>query len=124
MMLAAVLILSLSACYYDNEEELYPQAAGGGGCDTANVTYSNVVSKIINTKCATSGCHAGTSGQAIGNFENHANLKTFLDGKKATFINAINHTGGASPMPKGGTKLVACDILKIETWINKGYPNN
>lgn len=124
LLVAVALVLSLSACYYDNEEELYPTAAGGGGCDTANVTYSGVISKIVGTRCALAGCHAGASSQAIGNFENYTSLKTFLDGQKGTFINAINHNAGTSPMPKGSAKLSGCNISQIQIWINNGYPNN
>lgn len=123
LMLGIVAFLSLQSCYYDNEEELYPQA---GNCDTTAVTYSGTVSKILNQRCAISGCHLGASGQAIGIFDTHANTKTYLDaGNTVRLLDAINHRNGRSPMPKGSaTKLDACDLLKIEAWINSGYPNN
>jgi hypothetical protein len=42
----------------------------------------------------------------------------------ASIISAsINHTN-AFPMPKGGGKLDACSINKIDAWIKKGKPNN
>ncbi len=124
ILVIAVLVLSLSACYYDNEEELYPQA-GSGGCDTATTTYAAVISKITATSCALSGCHQGTNAsRTIGSFENHEEIKKYLDINKQRFIDAINHNAGAPTMPKGGSKLAPCDIKKIEKWINKGYLNN
>lgn len=124
ILLAGILIFSLQACYYDSEEELYPQLQGGG-CDTTNTKYTEVVSKIINTNCAISGCHNPQGiGQNYGNFDTHAGLKSFLDNKKQRFIDAINHNAGAPAMPQGRPKLRQCDIDKIEVWIAKGYQNN
>jgi hypothetical protein len=37
---------------------------------------------------------------------------------------AVNHSPGYSPMPKGGTKLSACNISKIKAWIDGGSLNN
>jgi hypothetical protein len=124
LLLAAIFAFGLQACYNDNEEELYPQPAGGSSCDTANATYSGPISKIISQNCALSGCHAGPSGSVNGAFDGYQNIKAYLNSNKPNFIGAINQTGGYSPMPKGGTKLSACDIQKIEVWINAGYPNN
>ena len=36
---------ALQACYYDNEQDLYP-ASGGGGCDTLNLTYQTHILPI------------------------------------------------------------------------------
>ena len=113
---------SLPSCYNDNEEELYPKSTD---CDTANNTYSGFVSKVMGQRCATPGCHAGPGSASIGTFDNHAGLKAVLDAKKNNFIGSIKHSPGANPMPKGGgAKLGDCDIKRLETWINAGYPNN
>jgi hypothetical protein len=112
----------LQSCYYDNEEELYP--APTGGCDTAGVTYSGFVANVISQNCALGGCHGGPVPASQGRLDGYANTKDFLDTRKATFINAINHVQGVSAMPKGGSKLPACTIQKIEAWISSGYPNN
>lgn len=120
-LLPVTFMLLLPSCYYDNEEVLYP---GTGGCDTANVTYSGTISKIFRGSCALSGCHAGTSSQGIGNFEAYASTKAYLDVNSQKLVGAINHTAGFPQMPKGGTKLPACDILKMQVWIAKGYPDN
>jgi hypothetical protein len=124
LLLAAIFAFGLQACYNDNEEELYPQPAGGSTCDTAGVSYAATTSKIISQNCALSGCHAGPSGASNGAFDGYQNIKAYLTNNKPNFIGAINQTGGYSPMPKGTAKLSDCDILKLEAWINSGYPNN
>lgn len=120
-MAVVAIFFSLPSCYYDNEEELYPQTAN---CDTTNTTYSGFVSKLMNQRCAIPGCHIGPGSASIGTFDNHGGLKATLDTKKANFIGSIKHSPGANPMPKGSAKLSDCDIQKLEIWINAGYPNN
>jgi len=121
--LVAIFLICAQACQFNSEEELFPRASGG--CDTTDAKYSLAVSKILNTNCALAGCHKGQAvRQTIGDFENHEGAKIYLDANKQRFLNAINHNAGASPMPKNGAKLNKCDILMLETWISKGYPNN
>src|SRR5215212_9866450 len=93
---AFILSLSFQSCYYDNEEELYPQA---GNCDTAGVTYSAKIKPMVDTRCALVGCHG--SGSLNGDFSTHATFKSFLDVKKTNFIESINFRG-PKPMPQGG----------------------
>jgi hypothetical protein len=46
-MTAAILVVSLHSCYYDNVEELYPSSSN---CDTTNVNYTNDVWPVINAQ--------------------------------------------------------------------------
>ncbi len=108
---------SLHSCYYDNVEELYPQAPA---CDTTNVTYSVTVWPIIENNCTS--CH--NAGFPSGNvsLSNYDEIVAAV--KNGSLLGTIRHENGWSPMPKGGGKLADCDIKKIETWINAGTPNN
>jgi hypothetical protein len=112
------LTLTLSGCYYDIEEELYPNAAA---CDTSGVTYSGTVSVLLqNNGCI--GCHSASSAQGNVVLATYNDVKSnALNGK---LLGAIKHSNGYSPMPKGGNKMKECDIRKIEIWINSGTPNN
>ena len=98
-------------------EELYPQPAA---CDTLNITYSNDVLPIINTKCT--GCHSGTA--PAGNI----NLETYDDivaaANNGSLMGTIRHESNWSPMPKNVAKLDNCTITKLEIWIADGTPNN
>jgi len=110
-----VLVFSLSGCYYDNEEELYP---GSNTCDTSNVTYSNSVAPVFAANC--NSCHSG--GSPSGNIitDNYTSVKANI----SRIRGAINHQSGFSSMPQNGSKLPSCELTKIDVWINQGMPNN
>jgi mono/diheme cytochrome c family protein len=115
--LALTLLLgfSLSSCYYDNEEDLYP---GSTSCDTSNVTYSNSVAPVFAANC--NSCHS--SGSPSGNIitDNYTSVKANI----SRIRGAVNHQSGYSQMPQNGSKLPTCELTKIDVWINQGMPNN
>jgi hypothetical protein len=116
--------IGLTGCYYDTEEELYPDS-GSTTCDTITVSYATDIVPIVSAKCSTPGCHAGVNAAAGIPLETHAGVKGFLDTDKALFISSIIWDGNASNMPKGSsTKMSDCNINTIRAWINAGYPNN
>lgn len=119
-MLAVAVVLA--GCYNDSIEELYPAKTGGGGstCDTATVTFAGSIKPIIDSKCATSGCHdAATIGGGY-------NMSTYAGVKSSTgrLVGAITWASGHSAMPKGMNKLDDCSIAKITKWVNEGALNN
>jgi cytochrome c5 len=115
--LAATLVFS--SCYYDVEEELYPQVANCNNPTT--VSYAqHVVPLLQSNGCL--GCHSGGAPSGGINLSNHTAVKArATDGK---LYGAINHSPGFKPMPQGGNKMNACDIAKIKSWIDAGAPNN
>lgn len=106
----------LTSCTSNNEEELYPS----GTCDTTNITYQNTIVPIITQQCYE--CHGGSAEVSGIPLEGHQNIKAIVDAGR--LVGAINHQVGFSPMPKDRPKLNECDIMKIETWVNAGAPNN
>jgi hypothetical protein len=118
-------IVMLTACYNDNEEELYATTTTTTTCDlTTAVKFSTVVSPIITSKCASSGCHSTTSKAAGINLGNYDAVKAYITSSKVVFLGSIKRTSGYSIMPKGDAKLPDCDISKIESWITAAMPNN
>lgn len=120
-LLFGFVLISVTSCYYDVEEELYPINT----CDTTNVTYSGHVSAVLTNNCLN--CHNTSNAQFIGGgivLDSYANLKTYVDNGK--FLSSITHDGNASFMPQSvdNRMLPACDISKIQAWINAGSPNN
>ena len=117
--LFALVALSFSSCYYDNEEELYPSVIT---CDTITVTYSNSVVPILTASC--NGCHSSVSASASGGgviLDSFSQASVYaLNGK---LYGVVSHTSG-SPMPKGGAKIDDCSIAKIKKWAAAGAPNN
>jgi hypothetical protein len=110
-----MLTLTISGCYYDNEEDLY---LGSNVCDTTNVTYSGSVSPVLAGYC--SSCHGGSTPQANISIDNYTSVVANI----SRIRGAINHESGFSPMPQSGGKISVCDLTKIDIWINQGMPNN
>lgn len=109
--------LVLTGCYYDNEEELYPNPIA---CDTTNVTYTSTIKPIVDLHCKS--CHNANNKSGNVDLDGHAALMISVNNGK--FLSSIVHDGKASKMPQGQPKLEACKIEKIKSWINKGAPNN
>ena len=118
LVILIAMAFGLNACYYDNVENLYPE--GGGDCDTTNISYSTDIWPTINSSCT--GCHSGAAASGNVKLEDYNDIKN--SGENGGLLGTIRHESGWSPMPKGGSKLQDCDILKIEVWQNMGYPNN
>jgi hypothetical protein len=122
LLLLGILTLLFSGCYYDNEEELYPVKAGGGGaiCDTLNVTYSGKIAAIMQQSCTN--CHGGSSPSAGIDLSSYAAIKPYvLDG---SLYSSIVQDGSNVGMPKNEAKLDTCTIKKVKIWIDAGSPNN
>jgi hypothetical protein len=114
----------LSSCYYDNEEELYPNP-NGGDCDTTNVTYSGIIFPLINSTCI--GCHSGSAPQGNVLLEDYTTISAAAaipPGQYGSLYGAISHDPGNSAMPKNGTQLSDCKIKQVKAWIDAGRPNN
>lgn len=120
-----VCLFLLAGCYYDKEDQLYPDPGSGGGtgggCDTTGMTYAADIAPIFNASCAVAGaCHNGTarsSGYDLSNYSGSVNAAN-----SGRLMGVIKHEPGFSPMPKGMQKLGDCEINKITAWINAGTP--
>jgi len=112
-----VFIFAFSAgCYYDVEEELYPDT----GCDTNDVTYSEVVLPLLQTNCY--GCHSAAAQSGGIVLEGYDALVVHVN--SGVLLGALKHSDGFAPMPQNQPQLPACDIEKIEVWIYDGALNN
>jgi len=105
-------LLASTGCYYDNKEELYGTLAP----DTSAVSFATDIQPMIQSNCATAGCHAA-NGQSPA-LTNYAQIFAQKDRIKARAVD-----GTPSPMPSSGLMSVA-NRNKITAWINKGAPNN
>ena len=114
--LVLLAMLAIPACYYDNEEELYPQ----GECNTTNISFAQDIVPIIQQQCYV--CHSSAANQGNITLEGHANFVTYA--QNGRLLGAINHQSGFVPMPQNAPKLNACNIAKIEAWVAAGALNN
>ncbi|NPD45450.1 MULTISPECIES: c-type cytochrome domain-containing protein [unclassified Lentimicrobium] len=116
--LAILLPLFFTACYYDNKEDLYPFDTET--CDVNNVTYSGTVKPIMEASCVS--CHQQSNPSGGVRVDTYEELKKVADDGR--LWGSINHEGGYSAMPLGGSKLSDCSLLQIQKWIADGSPNN
>lgn len=115
-------IIALSGCYYDNEEELYPNTTE---CDTTSVTYSGTVLPIIRDNCFA--CHNTNPPSGDILLSDYASISAQAKipaGQAGSLYGAISHDPNNSPMPQSAAQLSDCDIAKIKAWIDAGTPNN
>ena len=106
------LLALLAACGAENEDDLF-----GDDCDLTAVSYAADIAPIIETRCATTGCHvAGGSGPGI--LETYANVKAMVDA--GTFEDRVIVQQNMPP----STPLDDCQIDQIEDWLAQGAPDN
>lgn len=118
-LLFLVLSISISGCYYDDEETLYALITPPA-CDTTSVTYTNDIIPILQQECY--GCHGSSAPGGGYTLNTYTGLSVSVN--DGSLLGAISHETGFSNMPKGGNQLPDCDIQFIRTWINQGAPNN
>lgn len=116
LLISGLVLFGMQGCYYDNEEELYPQPVE---CDTLNVSYSGTIAPIMNTNC--NDCHGGSSPAANVKTDTYDDLKTIADDDRLWGV--VNHEAGYSPMPKDRPKLNDCNLKKIRVWLDNGALN-
>ncbi len=91
-------------------------------CISSNISFTSNVFPIINTRCATPGCHSGSSPASGIGLEDYTQVKAMVDYER--LIGTIDHQPGFSPMPKAQAKLDSCYISMVKTWVLEGAQNN
>ena len=110
------MLVFLTACYYDVEEELYTSTE----CSVENMSYVMDILPIIETNCYI--CHDMRTNNGNVTLEGYAALGNYIENGK--LIGVINHAPGFPAMPQNSNKLLQCEIEKIESWVAAGAPNN
>ena len=116
IIISGILLNSLSGCYYDKSDLLYPNNA----CDTVAVKYSTSVLPVLSSNCIN--CHGGAAPSAGISLDSYAGVKIQVDNGR--LWGAVSHSPNYSPMPKNSNKLNNCSLEKIRIWIAAGAPNN
>lgn len=113
MIATALTIVSLSGCYYDSEEVLYPETF----CDLNSVTWSGTIEPIIAGECALPGCHV-PGGDGAGHFTSYAGVKAKVEDGSFQQQVLVQRT-----MPPSGS-LTDCELQQIMLWVQAGAPQN
>jgi hypothetical protein len=109
-----VVVVSLSGCYYDNEEELYPNSVRQN--DTSTVSYSATIAPMVATNCSTPGCHT-----ANGQSPDLTTYQGIFNSRSTVKSRAV--LGSPSWMPAAGPMSDA-NRSALGRWIDAGAPNN
>ena len=118
--------LLFTGCFYDNEEELYPEETSQNpnepatACDTASVSFTQAVFPIIQSNCLP--CHSAS--QASGGVILAEHRDILVEVNSGRLIGVITHSPGFSPMPRNASQLPDCEIITIQAWINQGAEDN
>lgn len=113
ILVASALIAIITACSKKSVEEIAPTpvvVTPTTPVVTAKVTYTTDVKTLMDTKCATSGCHESSG--VSPSLTNYNDVKNNI----GIILNRMNlAVGNGSFMPQGGAKTQA-DIDKITKW--------
>ena len=105
--------ITQTACYYDNEKDLY----GTEACDTTTVSFSGDIKPIVDANCVR--CHAPGGEQEVSPLLTYEDVKKYVSGN----VIVDRTTGTTTLMPPEG-KMNNCNLLLIQAWVNAGAPNN
>ena len=121
LLFIAIPVMLMNSCYYDKEQDLYPNSYAAP-VDLNNVSYSKNVQPILSL-C--NSCHAtkNSSPFVSGTWND---LNTYLSNPSNNLICAIqwNCSGDLHKMPQGGSQLSQTQIATIVNWVNQGHLNN
>jgi len=117
---AAILVVFLlcisSSCAFNSEEELY----GIPACDTTIITWEYPIREILKQNCVH--CHnAEVQNGGVRHDVYQLELMLVNDGR---LNGVVNHLPGYPQMPYLLPKLPECELLLINTWIERGAPKN
>ena len=120
LLLLGFWVLLGSGCYYDVDEELNPPPPVVEGCDTAALNYAAIKTVFQNGTCI--GCHEGATANAGLDLSTYAGISQYLENPSNQLIDRITVATTGDIMPPSGPKLNDCNVSKIRTWINAGFP--
>lgn len=84
-------------------------------CALKNVAYKNKIETLFITHCYA--CHSGRGASKGINLEGYEGLKWWINNDSMRILGVIRK----GEMPPTG-KIPNCQILQLETWIQKGMP--
>ncbi|MFZ4797690.1 MAG: c-type cytochrome [Bacteroidia bacterium] len=100
----------LTGCYYDKEEQLYPNSGNNTNCDSV-LTYNTGIKTLIDANCAN--CHK--PGGNTPDLTTYALVKANIDLVKKWAITD-------KKMPASG--MTTCNFTKLDNWIKAGAKEN
>jgi hypothetical protein len=103
-----------------------PPVSPGSSCSADTVYFTNTILPLLNSGCATTGCHNGTSGGDAGEYtlNTYAGIMKIVKAGNPGSSKLVTIISGGSMPPKGHTAVSATQLDLIKTWIAQGALNN
>jgi cytochrome c553 len=114
----AIMVMVTYAC---KKTSTNPDYAADAVCSGTTPTYTANVQSILNTNCATSGCHSAASSKAGVNLSDFASASSQFKSNSKNLA-SVHHGSGVEAMPKNASKLSDADINKLDCWVKNGCP--
>ena len=93
-------------------------------CSADTVYFSNVILPLINSNCATSGCHDAVTQTEGYNLSTYNGIMRLVKSGNAGSSKLVSVISNGSMPPNGYSKLTQAQLAEIEKWINQGAFNN
>lgn len=106
----------ISSCYVGNEEDLFINF----NCKTDEISYDREIKPILANNCLV--CHSAAANLGNITLQTHADIIPYV--QDGSLLGSIRHDAGYVPMPENTSRINACSISQIESWIQAGAPNN
>lgn len=110
-----IAVLFISGCYYD-KGDLLNHVAATTDCSTVNAKFSTNILPLIQSKCASSGCHDAATAAGNTVLETYTQISSKTD--------RINQRCVVEKTMPAGAPLNATEISYLSCWISSGAPNN
>ena len=118
--LGFICILFLISCYSENEEDLFGNDSLDMISDSVEVKFKKDIEPIFRQSCSTTpGCHV-PRGTGNGVLLTYTDIKRIVDNGKLKDRVIDKKDMPQSPTPPLSNQKIAL----IQTWINRGAPNN
>ena len=116
------LAATITSCGKDDEDNTvdYASQANCASFPAAATTYSPTIKAVLDTYCASAGCHDAITASEGVDLSDYAKAKNAFEKKEV--LCTIHHGSGCTPMPQGGDQLDATTINLIDCWVKNGYP--
>ncbi len=110
--LSTILMFLMLSCAFDSESDVIEPIIDN---PIEIVTYSNTIASIMQSSCATSGCHDAVSKTAGVDLTSFEHVKNAFENRDA--LGEIER----GEMPIGSPVLTEATITLIKNWIENGY---
>jgi hypothetical protein len=120
-------IISLYACEYSKYDDIKPKTTAVTlPCDSANaiISYSKHIAPLMEYECGSkNSCHSNAGAGGGISLEDYSGVSYAAATGK--LVSCIVWDGSTHFMPQNtSTKIDACYISEIQSWVNAGFPNN